>query len=154
MFAEIQALRAMALEDARRFRKEKTRAVALYAVAGVLGITAYTCAVAALVLWIAQNSSPVLGAGVAALGFAALALVVIAVVGAMNRAEKRRREARAQIYAATVRSAASSAAAEVLMRPQTLAAGAAVLIAGLALGVLKGRGSTEDPDDLEPPGPM
>jgi hypothetical protein len=140
MLVQFQRLALMAKEDLRRLRKEKVRAVALYAVAGVFGLTAYACLVVALVLWIARNSSPLAAAVIAAVGFAVLAGILIAIVAALGRAEQRRRERRADIYAATLRSAAGSAMVGMLMRPKGLAAAAAVMVAGLAFGLFRGPG--------------
>ena len=155
MMEFVYALRAMALEDIERFRKAKTRAAGLYALAAVLGLTAYACGVVALIIWVARQGDPLLAVAAMAVAFAALALIVLAVVALLNRAERRRRAARAEAYAATLRSATRSAVTGMMMRPQTLAAGAAVLIAGLALGILdrKGRGGPEGPPPPNDPPP-
>ena len=140
----------MALEDVERFRKAKTRAAVLYAVAALLGLTAYACAVTALVIWVARHADPVVAAGVAAAGFAALALVILAVVALQNRAERRHRAERADAYSATLRSAAGSALTGARVGPQALAAGVAFLVAGLAFGMLKGSRSARRGADQAP----
>jgi len=146
-------LRRMAAEDIDRFRKEKTRAAILYALAAVLGLTAYGCAVAALVIWAARRGDPVIAVGVAAAAFAALALILLAVVATLNRAERRRRAVRAEIYTETMKTAASSTLLGLLGRPQTLAAGAAIVVAGLALGLLGRKRQRRRPPEAEGPPP-
>ena len=146
MLPVIEALRALAAEDIERFRKAKTRAAGLYALAALFALTAYACAVGALVFWAARHGDPVLAAGVVAAGFAALALVVLAIVAALNRAERRRMAERRARYSSVVGSAASSALLGIVLRPQALAAGAVVLIAGLALGLF----DEKRPDDGRP----
>ena len=144
MLRILDSLRAMAVEDAERFRKTTTRNVALYAVAAVMALTAYACLVVAALLWAMRQGDPVIAAAVVAVAFLVLALLLLAVVAMLNRAERQRRAERKEIYASAVRSAVRSTAESALigavLKPQTLAAGAAVLIAGLALGVLDGKG--------------
>jgi hypothetical protein len=146
MLALLASLPAMVREDFERFRKAKMRAAMLYAAAALLGLTAYACLVTALVLWVARHIDPVIAAAVAAAGFIVLAGIILAVVAAQNRAEHRRTERRKELYASTVRSAATTAMIGMAMRPKTLAAGAALLIAGLAFGLLKGNGRDYDDD--------
>jgi cytochrome c biogenesis protein CcdA len=138
MIPQFHKLKVMAAEDLDRFKKEKARNAALYGVAAVLGLTAYACAVAALVIWLAQNGNPAMAAAVVAAGFAVLALVLIGIAALMKRGEDKRREKRKDEYSATLRSAAGSLMIGMAMRPRTLVAGVAVLAAGLALGVLRG----------------
>jgi membrane protein YdbS with pleckstrin-like domain len=144
MLAQFERLKVMAAEDFDRYKKEKVRAVALYAVAAVLGLTAYACAVTALVVWLARGGDPVMAAAAAAAGFAVLALILIGIVALMKRAEEKRRAKRAEVYAATMRSAAGTIMLGMAMRPRTLAAGVAVLVAGVALGVLRSSGRSDD----------
>lgn len=138
MLGQAHQIVALAKEDFRRLRREKVRAAALYAVAGVFALTAYICIVTALVLWVARHTSPVAATVLAALGFAVLTLFLVVTVSMMNRAERRRRQRRADAYAALLRSAAGTAMLGALIRPKPLAAAAAVLVAGLAFGLFRG----------------
>jgi hypothetical protein len=142
----LQQIRTMAAEDVARYRNARMRSLAIYAIAAVLGLTAYACGVVALVIWLARQGDPVAAAGVTAAGFAALALVALLVLALLNRAERRQRAGRAAAYSAMLGSLAGSTMMGVLARPQALAAGAAVLIAGLAMGLFDRPGGEDAPD--------
>jgi len=138
MIPQFEKLKVMAAEDLDRFKKEKARNAALYGAAAVLGLTAYACAVAALVIWLGRHGNPAMAAVVVAVGFGVLALVLIGSAVVMKRGEDKRREERKDEYSATIRAATGSILVGMAMRPRILAAGAAVLVAGLALGVMRG----------------
>ncbi|MGY6535685.1 MAG: hypothetical protein ACXIVG_10105 [Pararhodobacter sp.] len=138
--AVLEGLLRLAMADAQRIGRARRRNALLYVLAGVAGLTAYACAVAAAVLWVVRHADPVLGAGVVALAFAALALTVLAVVAVLNRRERRWMHERAEFYRG-----AGSTLARAVLGPRLSALAAAAMM----LGAVFGQQRTDDP----PPGP-
>ncbi len=134
----IEGLLRLARSDIARIGRARRRNVILYAFAAVAGLTAYGVAVVALVLWVARHADPVLAALVVAAGFAALALIVLAVVAVLNRQERAWRDERLAFY----RGAGTTLANAVLGRRLSLIVAAAILV-GAVLG--KPRGGRRKP---------
>ncbi len=143
--AILEGLLRLAASDARRIGRARQRNVLLYALAGVAGLTAWACAVVALVIWVARQADPVLAAGVVALGFAALALVVLAVVAVLNRRERRWMDERATFYRG-----AGSTLMRAVLGPRLSAVVAAAMMLGAVMG--KPDGGNEPPRPGTAPG--
>ena len=120
----IEGLIRLATADAQQIARARQRNAMLYALAAILGLTAYGIAVAALVIWVARHADPVLAAGVVAAAFAALALIVLAVVAVLNRQERAWREERLAFY----RGAGATVARAVLGKRFSLVVAAAMLV--------------------------
>ena len=139
-----EGLLRLAMADAARIGRARRRNAMLYAFAAVAGLTAYGVAVGALVLWVARHADPVLAALVVAAGFAALALIVLAVVAVLNRRERAWRDERLAFY----RGAGAVLARAVLGRRFGLIVAAAML-AGAVLGKPRMKGAGRDGDVRE-----
>lgn len=126
----VESLMRLASADAGRYLRARQRNAVLYAVAGVAGLTAYVCLVAAGVLLLARWSDPVLAATFAAAAFAALALVVIAVVAVLNRRDRHWLHERRAVYSNAMRRLTGAA-----LGPRGLALVAATVLAGMVAGV-------------------
>lgn len=114
--------------DVKAAARRVKRNTMLYAVMGLLLLTAYACGVAGLLFWVAAEWGPVAAAFVLAAAFAALALVVLAIMAAFNAADRRR--ARRNAAGSTALYASVALAALPLLSRSKLAGGAA--LAGLA----------------------
>ncbi|KPQ07351.1 MAG: Protein of unknown function (DUF1469) [Rhodobacteraceae bacterium HLUCCA12] len=134
----VESLMRLAAADAARYARSRQRNTALYAVAGVAGLTAYACLVTAGVIALARRSDPVLAACAAAAAFAALALLVIAVVAVLNRRERQWLRDRRSLYSNAMVALTGEA-----LGPRGLALVGAALIAGLVM---------TGPADADPPG--
>lgn len=135
----VDSLIRLAAGDARRYARARQRNTVLYAVAGVAGLTAYSCLVAAGVLLLARWSDPVLAATFAAMAFAALALVVLAVVAVLNRRERQWLHARRAVYSNALVTLSGAA-----LGPKGMALVAAVVMAGMVMGKDPGPGPGPD----------
>lgn len=139
--AILDGLLRLAMADARRVGQARRRNVLLYGFAGLAALTGYVCAVVAAVLWVSRHADPVLAALVVAASFAALALVVLAVVAVLNRNERRWIQERARFY----RGAGST-----LMRAVLGARLSALVAAAMLLGVALGQPAPGAPPPSDP----
>ena len=117
----------LAATDVGAAARRVKRNTLLYAVTALLALTAYACAVAGGVIWVAGEWGAVAATFAVAAGFAALALAVIALVAVFNAADRRRAR---QSAGPTALYAAAALAALPLLSRSKLTAG--LLVAGLA----------------------
>lgn len=143
----IESLIRLAVGDARRYAHARQRNAMLYAVAGVAGLTAYVCLVAAGVLLVARWSDPVMAATFAAAAFAALALIVIAVVAVLNRRERHWLHERRAVYSNAFTTLSGAA-----LGPRGMALVSAVFMAGMVMSKNLRGGAPGRADETDPRG--
>ncbi len=144
----LETLLRLAVADAERFAHAKRRNAALYLFAVAAGLTAYVCAVGALVLLVAQVSDPLIAATFVAASFGALALIVLAVVAVLNHRERVWRHERRAVYSDALTTVTRSA-----LGPGGLALVAAAVMAGLAMSGAESNDTTQPPRKGEPDSP-
>lgn len=94
----LRGLIRLARADARRVGRDGLQTALLLGVAAVTALSAYVCAVAGAVIWVARHSDPAAAALMVAVAFGVLTVGALLLVGLLYRRERRWIAERTTIY--------------------------------------------------------